>query len=103
MPDGKWRHLRYAKFDRCSQGDLQCLQFSLESCYAPGKEGGQKEPNKADKLDTLQFVFGLMVAFPGYLFATKPTTVGAAITFRIAIFLIGVIGLVVVQILKRRK
>ncbi len=67
------------------------------------KEGGQKERNKADNLDSLQFVFGFMVAFSGYLFATKPTTVGAAITFRIAIFLIGVIGLAVVQILKRRK
>lgn len=67
------------------------------------KECGQKEPNKSDNLDTLRFVFGFMAAFPGYLFATKPTTVGAAITFRVAIFLIGIIGLVVVQILKRRK
>jgi hypothetical protein len=67
------------------------------------KEGGQKEPNKTDNLDTLQFVFGFMAAFAGYLFISKPTTVGAAITFRTAIFLIGVVGLVVVQILKRRK
>ena len=67
------------------------------------KEDEHKIPNKTDNLDTLQFIFGFMAAFPGYLFATNPTTVGAAIAFRVVILLIGIIGLVVVQILKSRR
>lgn len=65
--------------------------------------GDGKAPKSSETLDTLQFVFGFMAAFAGYLFATKPTTVSAAITFRIVIFLVGTIGLVVVQVLKRKR
>ncbi|HEX8832819.1 MAG TPA: hypothetical protein VF719_01400 [Abditibacteriaceae bacterium] len=63
---------------------------------------GENKSKKSQNLDTLQMVFTLFVFFSGYLFATKPTSVPAAITFRLVIFLIGIIGSIVVQILKRR-
>ncbi len=69
----------------------------------PNQTGNEKGPKKSESLDTLQFVFAFMAAFAGYLFASKPTTVSAAIPFRIVIFLIGVAGWIIVQILKRRN
>ena len=63
------------------------------------------DPEKNDPgkpYDFLQYIFFMMVIFTGFLFVIRPPQVPAQLVFRGSILVIGVVGLVVLQILRAR-
>ena len=62
------------------------------------------EPRKKRPLEQLEFLFAMIAAVPGILMVTGGRVQNQAqATFRIVVFVVGVIGFVAIKIYQRRK
>ena len=54
-------------------------------------------------LPNLDWLFTFMIIFSGYLFLSNPAKTTAQLIFRIALCLLGIAGLMVIKIKKRKR
>jgi hypothetical protein len=58
---------------------------------------------KTSPLSNPQFICFFLIGFTGFLFLSRPTTTAAQLVFRLALMLIGVIGLIVIWMVRRKQ
>ena len=59
-------------------------------------------PKKTSAFPNAQWLCYFVIAFTGYLFATKPTNTTAQLIFRLALMFGGVVGLVIIWLRKKK-
>jgi hypothetical protein len=59
-------------------------------------------PKKTSVFPDAQWICYFVIAFTGYLFATKPTNTTAQLIFRLTLVLGGVVGLLILWLRKKK-
>jgi protein-S-isoprenylcysteine O-methyltransferase Ste14 len=60
-------------------------------------------PRKTSALPDPQFICVFLIGFTGFLFLSRPTTTTAQLAFRLALMLIGIIGLIAIWIVRKKR
>jgi hypothetical protein len=67
------------------------------------KEQGDGERRASKRLERAELFFGCLVFFAGLFYLTREAKTDAQFYFRVVSFLVGAVGFVAVQLLKRRR
>jgi hypothetical protein len=67
------------------------------------KEQGGGERRASKRLERAELFFGCLVFFAGLFYLTREAKTDAQFYFRVVSFLVGAVGFVVVQLIKRRR